>query len=129
MAWFKTGGGGALSETVLWTNPSPTSSLAAGNRTITGNFSDYKYVKIEWRYSTSSQTKNNIIISIDEFKTMTSTGGTCPVVVAIRTSNTIYGRVIYYVDDTTFANGSAYPLGGTTAANANVIITQISGLK
>ena len=28
MAWYKCGGGGALTETVLWTNPSPTSTFS-----------------------------------------------------------------------------------------------------
>jgi hypothetical protein len=41
--------GGSESETVLWTNPSPTSSFAAQSVTLSDSLLNYKYLKITYR--------------------------------------------------------------------------------
>ena len=35
-----------LNETVLWTNPSPTSATMGFNATLSDNLTNYKYIKI-----------------------------------------------------------------------------------
>ena len=42
------GGGGMLEETVLWTNPSPTSDFAAQTVTLSDSISNYDYIKFEY---------------------------------------------------------------------------------
>lgn len=43
----QTWGGGSLKETVLWTNPSPTSGFNGGDITVP-DMSGYKYIKITY---------------------------------------------------------------------------------
>lgn len=130
MAYFRTGGGGALNETVLWTNSSPTSSMATSTtRTISGNFSDYKQVKISWRLAINNAKTNFIIVPIDEFKEMRNDNGYNEIFLGARGSSAVYMRDVFYMNDTTFGNGSCFQRGTSTQNNAFCIITEISGLK
>lgn len=45
--------GGKLKETVLWTNSSPTSSFAAQDVTISEAYSNYEYIAIYYKRTTS----------------------------------------------------------------------------
>lgn len=47
----------APSETVLWTNPSPTSSFAAQTVTLSDDINNYDYIKMVYKYSTSDSTE------------------------------------------------------------------------
>lgn len=63
MALYRTGGGGgALSETVLWTNPSPTTNFPASTVTLSANFRNYKYLKIYFKHSKSASDPERITI-------------------------------------------------------------------
>jgi len=129
MAWFKTGGGGSLSETVLWTNPSPTSSMSpSAARTLSDDISNYKYLKIYWRMTVNQDIQSSIMVSVEEFKKMTNTANTNFLGMYSKATNS-FARGIYYVNDTTFGNSNCYQAGTTTQNNGYCIITKISGLK
>lgn len=51
-----------MKETVLWTNPSPTSGFTQQSVTLSDNFTNYNYIKVTWAYSISSTTSIGINI-------------------------------------------------------------------
>lgn len=54
MPWIRASSGGrAFSETILWENPSPGSSVTDLNATLNDNYTNYDYIKLLFRQSTS----------------------------------------------------------------------------
>lgn len=133
MAWFKTGGGGELSETVLWTNPSPNSNFS--NSTVNlisgAKLSDYKYIKISAKYSTSGSKLTSVIYSLDEFvKFKAPSGSTSYFQGGICFHGSIdVARVIRYVNDTSVRIASCIQINGTNTTDSYAIPITISGLK
>lgn len=62
----ETAGGGGLTRTAIWNNPSPTSNLSAGNKTVS-NFSSYDYIEVVYKLSTSGSTTYSIMMSVSDF--------------------------------------------------------------
>lgn len=124
---MKSGGGGAMSETVLWTNSSPTSSFSAQAVTLSDDMNNYTYLKVCWRMSTSDSTSMYILIPVAEFVSYTNDNNPYPAFTARITS--IYVRRTYYISDTSMQIISAYQMGGTPINNNYVIPTEIYGVK
>jgi hypothetical protein len=131
MAWFETGGGGALSETVLWTNPSPTSNQSTATVSLNDNISNYKYIKIYWKNIASGSIMGNLIVDINEFMNWIGSANHCLGFPGYYTSSnsTFYFRPVYYATDTTVSIGGCRQYGATGLQPSRCIITQISGLK
>lgn len=63
-------GGGAMTETVLWTNLNPSNNFDAQTITVDDDFANYQFIKIEYYKSTSSQYwqyYSSTCFDIDEF--------------------------------------------------------------
>ena len=77
----KKGGGGntpASTETVLWTNNSPTSTFANQTVTLSDNISDYDYLCFEYRSTTGSSAKTSkVFVKTTDFITAGSGANTC----------------------------------------------------
>lgn len=108
------GNGEKYTETVLWTNPSPTADFAAQTVTLSDSIDNYKYLKIKYCFSTSYNTGNclsNYIISVDEFKKAPypEASGTARLnfsFARMNTSNVAAYRRFYYASSTTVRFGS-----------------------
>ena len=132
----KGGGGGAKQEeTVLWTNPNPTSSsgFAAQTVTLSDSISNYDYIYVTWGYNSSyTGTSNKNYYSVSDFKNLTLGGGTRHFIGqggAQDTSNNTYTREIYYVSDTSIGFTVGYGVNRVQSV-ANVIIPlSIIGIK
>ena len=129
MAWFKTGGGGALSETVLWTNSSPTTSFAAKTVTLSQSIANFERVRIYWRGSTSLATEASIDVSISDLQSFTGNSALRGSLGIINTNGSNYTRSFAYVNNTSIAFTNAYPFDNTSAVNIVAIPTKICGLK
>ena len=70
------GGGGKLVETVLWTNPSPTSAFSAQAVTLSETIDNYDYIKILFRKSTSDATSYNLMTDVSTWTTIYISGDT-----------------------------------------------------
>lgn len=125
-------GGGSLDETILWTNPNPTSDFAQQSITLSDDIDNYDYIKIEVKGNTSSTwSAPNICIlcSVEDFKTTSSTAGHSRIAAGIRATSGTYTRLFDYNDDTTInASNSVQVSTGGNTNNTNVPI-KISGLK
>lgn len=133
MALYRCGGGG-MSETVLWTNPSPTGSFAGQTVTFSQDAINFDLIKVYYNQSTSSGSVENFImfdlnILIDNTNTR----------VALNTfeSSTPKQRIrvvskgsdsnsLYFDDCYKMITSSSQTPGKT---NGNCIPTKITGVK
>ena len=130
MAWYKCGGGGALKETVLWTNPSPTSNLSAADQPLSQSINNFKKLVVYYKVSKSDSAETYVTYDVEEFKNYIV--GTANIVGAIgcRSSSATYARAVYYVDDTTIRFGGCSRIGTTASTNDSLAIpTKVCGLK
>ena len=109
MAFYRTGGGGSATETVLWTNASPSSSFSNKTVNLSGSLSDYDYIKVIWKYNYSSDTRASVIMPMTDFVNSIIGSGhnTLSMSVSSGSSSSSYGmsRVLYGSDTTvTFSN-------------------------
>lgn len=113
-------------ETVLWTNNSPTSQFASQTITLSDDYSNYDYIEVYFRCSTSDDTEYREIIpkaTLDKSSSLaTFTIG--------NNANTATRARGIYADTTSSLNiTSAYPLSGSSSANSYVIPTKIVGIS
>ena len=126
-------GGGKMKETVLWTNPSPTSDFAGVVVDLSDNISHYKYIGIVGAYSKNSNSNTlECIYPADQLPNATS-GAAYPVMsIAGYRSNTFYFRLINYSSDTKIAISSGRSFTSSTAPSTNngvMIPLTIKGYK
>lgn len=127
-------GGGQMTETALWTNSSPTSNFGNTtqtpyNVTLSESYTNFDYIKIAFRFSTSVTTSAEIIMPKDVLARSTSVStfaigmnsgsGNTRVRTGYATSNTTIGFLGCY--QTTSSSQSV--------SSAYIIPTKISGLK
>ena len=133
------GGGSGLSETVLWTNQSPTSSFAPSSATSldTGKFSDYDYIKIIVKSDNTSSAKEfSIIWEEAEFENLkligtdTASGIQAGMITLVTSSSGVYRwRSFKYVSDTSVLFGHSKKSDTTSNQDSYVIPYMIVGLK
>ena len=121
-----------MTETVLWTNPSPTSSFPNQQVTLSGNISDYKYLKFVFNLSNTSTASMSCIYDVEEFKTLTNvtnswSRATSPM--RSNSNNNQFVRPMLYINDTKvdFGHGAGYNANNTQ--DATVIPYQIIGIN
>jgi len=128
----KGGGNGKMSETVLWTNPSPNAQQSNQTITLSKSVSNYDVIRIYYKgyYTNSSADVKYIDFPIDFVTQAYVAEGHLQMVVAEYDSNGYtQGRVVRYTNATQFELTQSFRIGGTNNYNANNIITKISGLK
>ena len=59
----KCGGGNSMKEVELWSNPDPTIQMSNPTLSMSENITNYDYVRIYWRISTSNSTESSIIVA------------------------------------------------------------------
>ncbi len=127
MAWYQTNIGGTLKETVLWTNPTPTAIFEKQTVTLPDNISNYSYLKIVSRLSTSNSNSGSFLIPTDEFKAeennMSGWGS------ALKDTSIWYQRLFTKDGDTGVLISAGGRRGGTGSYNGYAIPISIIGLK
>lgn len=122
---------GDLEETVLWTNPSPTSGMGATTVTLSQSIANFKYIKITGRNVTSASVNLQAVYS-QSYVAGTSSSG--PAMSLMYSFSDTSGRVrnCYRVSNTTIRFTTGYDIyaGHTwTESSAVNIPYQIIGLK
>lgn len=129
--------GGDMSETVLWTNPTPSSNFGETTITLSDDINNYKYLKVVWKKSTSSAEYITTIVSVDEFKTSTNAGSGsaryafsyCSIYYKGTGSTNSGIRIFRYDTDTTINISQALGYNGSNVDNSIDIPYQVMGLK
>ena len=123
------GGGGRYTETSLWTNPSPTSSFATQDVTLSQSMDDFKYLA----FKVSNGSANfKAIVSVVEFKNMPLSGANAFAIFpgnANSAGNTYFARFVTYKNTTTVNITTGYQVGGTSQNNTYAIPLEILGLN
>lgn len=129
-------GGGALTETVLWTNPSPTSTFSGTECSLSSTLDNgYKYIKVTYRASTTDATEYEVYFDAQSFinnGTLDQAGQYLPAIsTTIQVSSNYFQtvRCMRKGSNTSINVTQCYRLGQTTAYNNYAIPTKISGLK
>lgn len=128
------GNGEQYTETVLWTNPSPTAQFAGQAVTLSDSISNYKYIKITNNFSTAYPTIiGSTIFPVEDFKTAIYpvTGREWQPRIGMGDASTNYARRVYYVSETSIQITSANLVtsGQGGANNNNAIPFEILGLN
>ena len=128
----KKGGGGALTETVLWTNPSPTSTWVYTQMiNLSDDYTKYKYLKVIFRNSTTNSSERSVLIPTDEFA-ISGTENTVTYMMGYLLSSTslaLMTRRILPDDSTTMHVTTCRQVNGTQLNDNLVIPKQVIGLK
>lgn len=125
---------GGMSETVLWTNSSPTSNFATQNVTLSESIDNYKYIKFQIRPSRTNGQGNEIgcIISVEDFKKTPyppTTQYNTHLAFGARNTNVEYTRAVWYVSDTQVHIEAAWQTGTTTSSPQVLIPLEIIGMR
>lgn len=116
-----------FNETTLWTNNSPTSAFAQQSVTLSDDFSNYDYIKINFRNNVGDATASEALISASAFA---QTNDTFPnLTIRGRYSSTPYVRQVYRASANQITIATAYQMAGTGASNNAAIPTSIVGCK
>jgi hypothetical protein len=131
---LKKKGGAALTESILWTNSSPTSSLAPKDISLNDSFLNYSYIKFSYKINTSSSEEYQVLYPADLVKKSAFVTNVPIILIGARHSTQVgvsIFRPITYVSDTSlhFANATTITGSGTYNDNNYNIITQITGVK
>lgn len=125
--------GGGLTETTLWTNPSPTSAMAGGTTfTLSDDYTNYDYLKFTYRFSTTDATEGEVIVpksSVDS--SVSSVQNSNRIGLSVVTTSAA-SRLISRSNSTTtteLATTNSRAWGGTGQSTTTIIPTKISGLK
>lgn len=118
-------------ETVLWTNNSPTSSQSVGDITLSDDMSKYDYLAFKWWLGTSDDTTNTSYMKVTDFMTKTLDSGknVAQSIYAYTGSGNAKVRPINYVNNTTIHLRNAQNLAATGTANTNCILVEVKGIS
>ena len=123
------GGGAKQTETVLWTNSSPTSNFADQNVTLSDSMSNYDYLKFTYKKATNNATSTSAIFSVSDVKNFADEsvygqiGGESA-------TDWYMSRMLWYVSDTSVKISTAWGLNRANSANNSYIIPlSIIGIK
>lgn len=123
---------GHVDETVLWQNPSPSSTFSGQTVTLSDDIDNYDYIKFEFKGSTQSAWVSvpniSIIYSVEDFKT-TSSSNTHTRCAAAAVGDYNYGRFFNYVNDTAVQFGNSVNISNGSSVNTANIPLKVSGLK
>lgn len=128
----KGGGGGKYTETVLWTNPSPSSNFSAQTVTLSDSIDNYKYIKIKHKDSTTGSDILEVICSVADLKESIFNKGSVHAQLAIdmqNSGNTLRSRAVGYVSSTSIQFSACYNCNATGSDNSCAIPLEILGLN
>ena len=120
---------GGLTETVLWTNSSPTSNWTGTGVTVP-DISGYDYIKFEFRVSTSVSDTFAFMCTSEDLRNADNTHNSLmPCVGGIGSVSGVFIRRIICNSDTNLTVDTAYQLNTTANNNSVGIPTRIIGIK
>ena len=128
---YGTSSGGSLPiETTLWENSSPTSSMTTQTITLSDDITNYDYLKVEYRQTTSTDTRSILVFTVNDFITNGIYTAVGPkFTLGIRGSSVNHARPICYSTNTAIYIMNCYAIGATNSASGSCIPLKIVGIK
>ena len=127
MPLVRVSNGGSLSETVLWTNSSQSTSVGQQTVTLSDDMNNYDYIDVTFNYSrTNTNQAGRVRVAVSDLK---NTGVNKGIVgFGIMTSSYRYNRSFNYSSDTKIVISTCTRSDGTTTTE-NAIPRAIYGIK
>lgn len=124
--------GSGVTETVLWTNPSPSSAWSNSSQTtitFPQSMLDFDELKVTWKASTTDATESYIKIPVSALAR--GADGKTRFYLSGLVSSNAYCRNITYGSNTSIViSGGIYQVNGSsTIANTNGIPLEVEGIK
>ena len=119
--------GGSATEDLLWTNPDPTVEFAAQTVTLSGDLSDYEYVKVGYGISRVDTVERFDIVYRHQLPTGISTAETFVAGLAYRATSYYYVRAYGAPTDTSIVFSDS--IRQTTKLNTSLIPWHIYGVN
>ena len=118
-----------MKETVLWTNPSPTSIFNAQTVSLSDSKMNYDFIKIYWRLSTTNASESFIMVDPTTIPLDLTVG--LPMAISARLTNngSVSGRIIVSNTDTSMLIAASILRNSTQGDNTTAIPTKITGCK
>ena len=125
------GNGEQYTETVLWTNPSPTAQFAGQTVTLSDSIANYKYLKVKACYNGGyTNVAVSPLILVSEFMTVVASTRRCTFNIGNSSaSNAYYSRAVQYVSPTSISFTDDWALKSNNTANTDVIPLEILGIN
>ena len=121
-------GGSSVTETLLWTNPSPTSDFAYQTTNLTGGkLSDFEELKIVYKIDKSSAL--NVHYAKFDLGAFIGSSNENRVGIAGQDSAATFNRMLVYDSDTTIFWGNSLQVYGTGTYNNKLIPLYIYGVN
>ena len=127
-------GGGAMSETTLWTNPNTSATFGATDVTLSESIQNYTHIKIYVAFGNATSGQLDIVWSVlmpvSDFlgvTTSSASGRQLFTLTEITASSAFRYRNTYYKGDTTVGFSQCYESG--TVKNQQLIPLSIVGCK
>ena len=120
-------GGGRLKETVLWTNPNPTSSSGFANQTVTlsDNISNYKYISIKGAINYVQSERTDYFFEASQFPHFTANQAYPQPYIGFYNNN-YFLRLALYISDTQIAFDLGMRIIGANKTWDNTVCIPIS---
>lgn len=125
----KPSGGEVLVDTLLWTNPSPSSGSSGATITLSSSISDFDYIKLVYYYSKSDFRSYSVMVPVSEFKTQSGNNTTRSLYCGLQLSNGAFQRLFNYISDTSIEFTNAMRLNGNASNDSAAIPYKIYGVK
>lgn len=135
MGLYKAGGGGGqMTETVLWTNPNVANTFAEQTITLTDSITNYDYIKVTVASSTTNNTEYmDTIYKVSDFMTYVKPSSSAnhwpQAAVGARAGGASNFRTLLYVPDNKISISNGIISGSSSAQNTRVIPVTVKGLK
>ena len=118
-------------RTLLWENPSPSSSLTSLTVTLPQSVNDFAYIEVKWYGNTDMNDQATIIIPVNELNGDTSFKGWARYAMAMNNTTTgAYARPVAFPSDTQVRFGTCgYWAGGSGTLATGAIPYRINGIS
>lgn len=119
-----------LSETVLWTNPSPTSDYAKTTISLSNSISSFKIIKIYFKATKSVSDVFAVYADVNTLKN-SITGNSKPrfLIGGTNSSGANYVRTILFLSNTSIEIGTAIRINASGTGNSVAIPIKVSGIN
>lgn len=102
-------GGGAMTPTVLWTNPNSTARYSSGTATLSEDMNNYEYIELEFYRTTTNHDEifKSGIYLVSDVITFSGNGKGRMIATFVGTGGNAITRTIAYVSNTSLSIGAS----------------------
>lgn len=132
MAFYRTGGGGSATETVLWENASPSGSFSEQAVQLSQSMENFDFIKVTFITTHSNPEEGAIIVPTSVImKSLNSTNNTFRCCLGARISSVNYARPLFINSGVydQLGIGTASRLGSSGTYNSEITPLKVIGIK